>query len=137
MCGIGVTKGDGEGGSEGREFADPLSPVLARDVVPRVRSKEKGDLLKGCECGTGKGVAGKEVGEGRDKGVALGGAVGAGKNHVEFVTQGVGGPVRAVAKLVGDVPAGGQGEELVGREDMPWHRSRRWGMEASVGRRRR
>ena len=93
-----------------------MSPVLARDVVPRVRSKEKGDLLKGCECGTGKGVAGKEVGEGRDNGVALGGAVGAGKNHVEFVTQGVGGPVRAEAKLVGDVPAGGRGEELVGRE---------------------
>ena len=44
------------------------------------------------------------------------GAVGAGKNHVEFVTQGVGGPVRAVANLVGDVPAGGRGEKLVGSE---------------------
>ncbi len=77
------------------------------------------------------------MGEGRDCGLALGGVVGAGKGHLEFVTEGVGGPVRAMAKLVGDVPAGGQGEELVGREDMPWHRSRRRGMEASVGRRRR
>jgi hypothetical protein len=35
------------------------------------------------------GIVGKEVGEGRDNGVALGGAVGAGKNHnhVEFVTR--------------------------------------------------
>ena len=43
-------------------------------------------------------------------------AVGAGKNHVEVVTQGFGRTVRAVAKLVRDVPAGGRGEELVGRE---------------------
>ncbi len=42
--------------------------------------------------------------------------MGAGKGHVEFITEGVGGPVRAMAKLVGDVPAGGRGEELVGRE---------------------
>ena len=28
--------------------------------------------MKGCECGAGKGIVGKEVGEGRDKGVALG-----------------------------------------------------------------
>jgi hypothetical protein len=35
---------------------------------------------------------------------------------VEFVTEGVGGSVSAVAKLVGDVPVGGWGEELVGRE---------------------
>jgi hypothetical protein len=42
--------------------------------------------------------------------------VGAGKNHVEFVTQGFGRTVRAVAKWVGDVPACGRGEELVGRE---------------------
>ena len=55
-------------------------------------------MLKGCECDTGKGVVGKEVGEGRDNGVALGGAVGAGKNHVEFVTDGVGRAVRTVAK---------------------------------------
>jgi hypothetical protein len=67
-----------------RKFADPLSTVLAREVLPRVRSKEKGDLWKGCECGAGEGIVGKEVGEGRDNGVALGGAVGAGKNHVEF-----------------------------------------------------
>ncbi len=43
--------------------------------------------------------------------------MGAGELHVEVVTQGVGGAVRAVAKLVGDVPVGGRGEELVGRED--------------------
>jgi hypothetical protein len=73
-------------------------------------------LLMGCERGAGKGIVGKEVGEGRDYGVALGGVVGAGKDHMEFVTEGVGGAVRAVAKLVGDVPAGGRGEELVGRE---------------------
>ena len=35
-----------------------------------------------------------------------------GKDHMEFA-EGVGG---AVAKLVGDVPACGRGEELVGRE---------------------
>ena len=72
--------------------------------------------MKGCERGAGKGILGKKVGEGRDDGLPLGSAVGAGKNDVEFVTQGVGGPVRAVAKLVGDVPAGGRGEELVGSE---------------------
>jgi hypothetical protein len=38
-----------------------LSTVLAREVVPRVRSKEKGDLLKGSECGSLKGIVGKEV----------------------------------------------------------------------------
>ena len=90
--------------------------VFAREVVPRVRSKEKGDLLKGCECGARKGIVSKEVGEGRNNGVALGGSVGAGKNHVELVIQGVKRAVRAVAKLVGDVPAGGRGEELVGSE---------------------
>jgi hypothetical protein len=128
----------GEGGSEGREFADPLSTVLAREVVPRVRSKKKGDLLKGCECGAGKGIVSKEVGEGRDYGVALGGAVGAGKDHVEFVTEGVGGAVRAVAKLVGDVPEGDWGEELVGREGAALaSHGRRRGMGASEGRRRR
>ena len=42
--------------------------------------------------------------------------MGSGKNHVEFVTQGFGRAVRAVAKLVEDVPAGGLGEELEGRE---------------------
>ncbi len=84
--------------------------------MPRVRSKEKGDLLKGCECGTRKGIVSKEVGEGRDNGVALRGAVGAGKNHKELVTRGVGRAVREVAKLVGDVPVGGLGVELVGRE---------------------
>jgi hypothetical protein len=67
-----------------------LSTVLAREVVPRVLSQEKGDLLKGCECGVGKGITGKEVGEGRDDGVALGGAVGAGKNHVKFFADGGG-----------------------------------------------
>jgi hypothetical protein len=77
----------------------------------------KGDLLKGCECGAGKGIVSKEVGEGRDDEVALGGAVGTGKNHVEFVTESVVGAVGAVAKLVRDVSAGGRGEELVGRED--------------------
>ena len=98
-------------------------------------SKEKGDLLKGSECGSLKGIVGKEVGEGRDYVVSLGGVVGAGKDHVEFVTEGVGGAVRAVAKLVGDVPVGGWGEEWwVGRA-LPWHRSRRRGMEASEGRR--
>jgi hypothetical protein len=66
-----------------------LSTVLAREVVPRVRSKEKGDLLKGSECGSLKGLVGKEVGEGRDDGMALGGEVGADKNHVEFVNPGV------------------------------------------------
>jgi hypothetical protein len=97
----------------------------------------KGDLLMGCERGAGKSIVGEEVGEGRDYGVALGGVVGAGKDHVEFVTEGVGGSVRAVAKLVGDVPVGGWGEEWwVGRA-LPWHRSRRRGMEASEGRRRR
>jgi hypothetical protein len=35
---------------------------------------------------------------------------------VEFVTEGVGGAVRTVAKLIGDVTSGGRGEELVGRE---------------------
>ena len=35
---------------------------------------------------------------------------------MELVIEGVGGAVRAVAKLVGDVPAGGRGEKLVGRE---------------------
>jgi hypothetical protein len=35
---------------------------------------------------------------------------------VEFDTEGVRGVVRAVAKFVGDVPASGRGEELVGRE---------------------
>ena len=70
----------------------------------------------GCEDGAGKGIVGEEVGEGRDYGVAEGGVVGAGKDHMEFVTEGVGGAVRSVAKFVGDVPACGQGEELVGRE---------------------
>ena len=90
--------------------------VFAREVVPRVRSKEKGDLLMGCERGAGKGIVGMEVGEGRGYGVALWGVVGAGKDHMEFVTEGVGGAVRTVAKLIGDVPAGGRGKELVGRE---------------------
>ena len=41
-----------------------------------------------------------------------------------------------MAKLVEDVPAGGLGENWrVGRA-LPWHRRRRRGMEASVGRRR-
>jgi hypothetical protein len=93
-----------------------LVTVFAREVVPRVRSKEKGDLLMGCERGAGKGIVSKEVGEGRGYGVALWGVVGAGKDHMEFVTEGVGGAVRAVAKLVGDVPAGVRGEELVGSE---------------------
>jgi hypothetical protein len=66
----------------------------------------KGRLVEG---GAGKGMVNKEVGEDRDDGVKLRGAGGAGKNHVEFVTEGVGGQV-------GDVPAGGWGEELVGRE---------------------
>ena len=79
-------------------------------------SKEKGDLLKGCERGAGKGILGKKVGEGRDDGLPLGSAVGAGKNDVEFVTQGVGGAVTAVAELVGDVPAGCREVELVGWE---------------------
>ena len=52
------------------------------------------------------------MGEGRHDGVALGCAAGAGKNHVEFVTEGVGGALRAVAKLVRDVPAGGRGVVL-------------------------
>ena len=82
--------------------------VLAREVVRRVRSKEKGDLLKRFECGAGKAIVAEEVGEGRNYGVALGGVVGAGKDHVELVTEGVGGAVRAEAKLVGDVPAGGR-----------------------------
>ena len=90
--------------------------VLAREVVPRVRGKEKGDVLKWCERCAGEGIVGDEVGEGRDYGVALGGVVGADKDHVEFVTEGVGGAVRTVAKLIGDVPAGGRGKELVGRE---------------------
>jgi hypothetical protein len=72
-----------------------LVTVFARELVPRVRSKEKGDLLMGCERGAGKGIVGKEVGEGRGYGVALGGVVGAGKDHMEFVTEGVGGAVRA------------------------------------------
>ena len=93
-----------------------MSTVLAREVVPRVLSQEKGDLLKGCERGAGKGILGKKVGEGRDDGLPLGSAVGAGKNDVEFVTQGVGGAVTAVAELVGDVPAGCREVELVGWE---------------------
>jgi hypothetical protein len=68
--------------------------------------------------------------------IALRGVVGAGKNRVEFITQGVGGAVRAVAELVGNVPAGGRGEELVGREGAALA-SQTKGMEASVGRRRR
>jgi hypothetical protein len=105
--------------------------------VPRVRSKEKGDLLKGCECGARKGIVGKKVGEGRDNGVALGGLVGAGKNHVELVIQGVERAVRAVAKLVGEVPrVVGERNCWVARA-LPWHRRRRRGMEASVGRRQR
>ena len=31
---------------------------------------------------------------------------------MEFVTQGVGGAVRTVAKLIGDVPAGGRGNRV-------------------------
>jgi hypothetical protein len=65
--------------------------VVAREVVPRVRSKEKGDLLIRCERDAGKGIVGEEVGEDRDYGESLGGVVGAGKDHVEFVTEGVGG----------------------------------------------
>jgi hypothetical protein len=61
-----LRKGDGEGGSEGREFADPLVTVVAKEVVPRVRSKEKGDLLIRCERDAGKGIVGEEVGEDRD-----------------------------------------------------------------------
>jgi hypothetical protein len=69
-----------------------LITVLAREVVPRVRGKEKGDVLKWCERCAGEGIVGDEVGEGRDYGVALGGVVvGAGKDHVEFITVGVGG----------------------------------------------
>jgi hypothetical protein len=114
-----------------------LVTVVAREVVPRVRSQE-GDLLMGCERGLGKGIVGKEVGEGRDYVVSLGGVVGAGKDHVEFVTEGVGGAVRAVAKLVGDVPEGDWGEELVGREGAALaSHGRRRGMGASEGRRRR
>jgi len=89
-----------------------LVTILVREVVPRVRSTEKGDLLMGCEDGAGKGIVGEEVGEGRDYGVAEGGVVGAGKDHMEFVTEGVGGALSAVAKLVGDVPAGGRGVVL-------------------------
>ena len=74
------------------------------------------------ECGAGKDIVSKEMGEGRDDGVALGGAVGAGRNHVEFVTEGVGGALRAVVKWVGRA--------------LPWHSRRRRGMEANVGRRR-
>ena len=47
-------------------FADPLITVLAREVVPRVRGKEKGDVLKGCERCAGEGIVGEGVGEGRD-----------------------------------------------------------------------
>jgi hypothetical protein len=84
-----------------------LVTVLAGEVVPRVRGEEEGDLLEWCECGADEGVVSKEVGawEGRDDGGA----------HVEFVTQGVeGAVVVAEAELVGEVPAGGRGEELVG-----------------------
>ena len=49
-----VTLPYGKGGSEGREFADPLITFLTREVVPRVQSKVKGDLLKGCERGAGR-----------------------------------------------------------------------------------
>ncbi len=73
--------------------------------------------MEWCECCAGEGIVDKEVREGRDDGGVLRGAVGAGELHVEVVNQGVGRAVRAVAKLVGDVPVGGLGEELVGRED--------------------
>ena len=64
-----------------------------------------------------KGIVGEEVGEGRDYGLALGGVVGACKDHMELVTECVGeGAVRADTRLVGDVPAGDWGEGLVGRE---------------------
>ena len=73
--------------------------------------------MEWCECGAGEGIVDKEVREGRDDRGVLRGAVGAGELHVEVVNKGVGRAVRAVAKLVGDVPVGGRGEELVGRED--------------------
>ena len=41
--------------------------------------------------------------------------MGAGKDHVEFVTQGAWGAVRTVAKLVGDVPSGCRGERIGGQ----------------------
>ena len=59
-------------------FADPLITVLVREVVPRVRGKEKGDVLKGYERSAGEDIVGEEVGEGRDYGVAVGGVVGTG-----------------------------------------------------------
>ena len=45
-----------------------MVPVLAGEMVPRFRSKDKGDLLMGCERGAGKGIVGEVVGEGRDYG---------------------------------------------------------------------
>jgi hypothetical protein len=47
---------------------------------------------------------------------ALGLGWAAGEDHVELISQGLGGAMGAEAELVGDVPAGGWGKELVGRE---------------------
>jgi hypothetical protein len=47
---------------------------------------------------------------------ALGLGWAASEDHVELVSQGLWGAMGAEAELVGDVPAGGWGKELVGRE---------------------
>jgi hypothetical protein len=44
-----------------------LITILARGVVPRIRGKNKGDVLKGCERRAGEGIVGEEVGEGRER----------------------------------------------------------------------
>jgi hypothetical protein len=38
-----------------------LITILAREMVPRIRGKKKGDVLKGCERGAGEGIVGEEV----------------------------------------------------------------------------
>ena len=48
-----VTLPYGKGGSEGHEFADPVVPVRAGEVAPRVRGEEEGDVLERCARGAG------------------------------------------------------------------------------------
>jgi hypothetical protein len=70
----------------------------------------------GCDRGEGKGHSRRGGGRGPRLRGSSGGRGGGRQGSVEFDTEGVRGVVRAVAKFVGDVPASGRGEELVGRE---------------------